>query len=552
MFKKALTLFTLVIFVASTSRNDLVLAQNQEFKKPTFEEIYRDYSFLNTADLAEVVKYQEEEIKKEFERLKEKEKAEKLEFKTEQRNALAELRKSQSNLKKNSDAVEKLRNKYTVTVTVIENNKPRKDKRVDENALANDPDHKTLSEERKSLECLVREWQVKSNKVVYEVKLEKIKNYYEVLETQLDLLQKWPIALQKIEADVQSGKAAERKFANPENIGLRDLGFGDQSDDLKIWQSQEGKQFLEELKKQEYKDRAVKNYVIGLIKLVADNSDLKIPVDEKNIFIIDEDDVNAFAAPGGVWGVNRGLLLNADNEAQLAGVIAHEIGHVIARHYNRMVKKATILQYIMMAVVLVTGNYWLYQGLGFGLSLTMLGVTRGFEMEADILGMQYLEKTGYDPMSFMNFFEKMGRDKVYVRQTSWFRTHPAFAERITNTLREYHFLTPKDQYVINSNDFLEMQARLCVAQELEKSDAAKRSEKQKRPSLTRGQQKREEDLNKECGIEKIVPEQKNSPCDKLELKDFKDKVRAEVTAEKEKREKVEVEEKESKPKLKRL
>jgi len=108
MFKKALTLFTLVIFVASTSRNDLVLAQNQEFKKPTFEEIYRDYSFLNTADLAEVVKYQEEEIKKEFERLKEKEKAEKLEVKTEQRNALASNAKRNGKFRKVEIKVKKM------------------------------------------------------------------------------------------------------------------------------------------------------------------------------------------------------------------------------------------------------------------------------------------------------------------------------------------------------------------------------------------------------------------------------------------------------------
>ncbi|MBI2677033.1 MAG: M48 family metalloprotease [Candidatus Yanofskybacteria bacterium] len=548
MIKKVLSLVILTIFVTSVSLNDLVVAQNQEFKKPTFEEIYQSYSFSDTANLAELVKYPEEDIKKESERLREKEKAEKLEIKTEQKKALAELKKGQKELKKNSDAIEKLRDKYTTTATVVENNKPRKDKRVDENALTNDLEYQVLSEERKNLECQVREWQVKSDKVVHEIKLEKVKTYYEVLKTQLDLLQKWPVALQKIEADKQSGKAAERKFANPENIGLRDLGFGEQSDDLKIWQSSEGKQFLEELKKKEYKDTAVKNYVVGLIKLVADNSDLKIPVDEKNIFIIDEDDVNAFAAPGGVWGINRGLLLNADNEAQLAGVKAHEIGHVTARHYHRMMKKAMMRQLMLLAVILITQNYWLYQGLGFGISLEMLGVSRAFEMEADTLGMQYLEKTGYDPMSFMSFFEKMGRDKGYVRQTSWFRTHPAFAERITNTLREYRYLTPKDNYVQNSSEFLEMQARLCVAKELEEADTAKRVEKQRRPSLTRGQQKKEEDADKQCGIQRTPPEQKNSPCNRPELSDFKDKVRAEVAAEKEKQEKVE---EEPKPKLRR-
>ncbi|MBI2057551.1 MAG: M48 family metalloprotease [Candidatus Yanofskybacteria bacterium] len=538
----------------SVTLNDLVLSQNQEFKKPTFEEIYQSYSFLDTANLAEIVKYPEEDIKKEFERLREKEKTERLEAKTEQRNALAELKKSQNNLKKNSDATEKLRKKYTVTATVIENNKPRKDKRVDENALANDPAYKTLSEERKGLECLVREWQIKSDKVTYEIKLEKIRTYYEVLETQLDLLQKWPVALQKIEADKQSGKAAERKFANPENIGLRDLGVGDQSDDLKKFSKYpEIEADRKEFKKIEYKDQEVRNYVLGMVQLIAKNSDLTIPIKDENVIIIDTEDVNAFAYPGGlIIGINRGLLLHAENEAQLAGVLAHEISHVVARHGHRLMKKVNLWSLAQLASLFIPGGYLVYvisqNLLGFFLNLKLLGVSRGFEIEADILGMQYLEKTGYDPMSYMNFFEKLGRDKGYVRHTSWFKTHPASEERITNTLREYRYLTPKDSYVQNSNDFLEMQARLCVAQELEKADTAKRAEKQRKPSLTRGQQKKEENADKQCGIQKTPPEQKNSPCNRPELSDFKDKVRAEVTAEKEKQEKVE---EEPKPKLRR-
>lgn len=564
MLKKTLSLFTLAIFLFSVTFNDLALAQSQsqEFKKPTFEEIYKNYSFLDTANLSEIVSYSEQELKKELEELKKREFAEKVKIKTEQKNALTELKKGQKALKENASKVEKLRKKYTTTSIVIENNKPRKDKRVDENALANDSDYQTLTKERESLECQVREWQIKSNEMIFEAKLKKIELVYEVLETQLDLLKKWPVALQKVEADIQSGKADERKFADPENIGLRDLGVGDQADDLKIWEkNQEAKQFLEELKKLEYKDTEVKNYVVGLIKLIANNSDLKIPVDEKRIFIINEDDVNAFAAPGGVWGINRGLLLFTENEAELAGVLAHEISHVTARHYDRLRKKdqiaGIIYQAVQLGAMFLTGGtmgllaYYLLQygfmGLGMFLSLKLLGVTRDFEVEADILGMQYLEKTGYSPTSIITLFERMGRDKGYVRQTSYFRTHPAFAERVTNVLKELLFLILKDQYIENSSDFLEMQARLCVAQELEKADAAKRAEKQKRPSLTRGQQKKEEELDEKCGLQRAPLEQKNSPCDKPELKDLKEKVRAEVAAEKEKEEKGE----NSRPKLKR-
>ncbi len=552
MFKKITSLFTLAAFLSYISLADLsAQSKNIEDLKahpPTFEEVYKNYSFVETATLSEVVEYSKDDLKSESERLKEKEKKEVGQLKSEQKQSRVELKKSQNDLKNTSQAIEKIKEKYQTTEVIFENGKPRKEKKINTEAMEKDPDFQTLQEKRKSLECQVREWEAKSNKTAYETGLEKVKIFYEVLKTQVDLLEKWPTESQKIEEEIRSGKSADRKFAHPENIGLRDLGVGDQSDDLKIWQSSEGKQFLEELKKKEYKDQAVKNYVVGLIKSLAANSDLKVPIEEKKVFIIDEEDVNAFAAPGAVIGINLGLLKMADNETQLAGVISHEIGHVTGRHYHRMEKKGNILQYALLAVAIITGNYWLYQGLGFGLSLAMLGVTRGFEMEADILGMQYLEKNGYDPMSFMNFFEKMGRDKGYVRGNSFFRTHPPFEERITNTFREFRFMTPREQYTLNSNDFLEMQARLCVAQELEKADTAKRAEKQKRPSLTRGQQKKEEDADKQCGIQKTPPEQKNSPCNRPELSDFKDKIRAEVAAEKEKREKVE---EEPRPKLRR-
>ena len=132
--------------------------------------------------------------------------------------------------------------------------------------------------------------------------------------------------------------------------------------------------------------------------------------------MVDTDEVNAFALPGGYLYVNKGLILEADNESELAGVLAHEIAHVTARHATERLSKGRLLQFAAVPALFVGGGLsraGIQNGLGLGLNLAVLGITRKSEAEADQLGTQYLWNTGYDPHGFITFFEKLeARQKI--------------------------------------------------------------------------------------------------------------------------------------------
>lgn len=547
MFKKAVTVFTLVTFVSYVSLADL--AGQEKVPKPTLQEIFDNYSFLETADLSLTHSFDKKEIEKELKKLEEKEKAEKLQAIKEQTEAKTTLKNNQNRLKQISSQMTKIRTGYTGEEAVIQDGKTRRVPKVDYDGLNQDKEYATLAEERKKLECQIKEWQVKSDANFYKLKQEKIRVHFDVLKAQLDILQNWPGEIKKIDEEIASGKSAERKFSDPENIGLRDLGFGNPAEDTKYLQNPQLQQIIEDIRKNEYQNPAVRSYIVGLVKTVLENSDLKMPIDDKNIIITPEEDINASAWIGGILTINRGLLKEAENEAQLVGVLSHEISHLAARHSHRLNKKAGIADILMQAaylaaILVVPGGIGMYyaiqygfSGLGFLISLKFLGVSRGFELEADTLGMQYLHKMGYDPMSFMNFFEKMGRNKGYVRHTSWFRTHPAFVERITNAFRELHFLEPKAEYVSNTTAFLEMQARICVDEEIEKTEVNELTKNQYRPTLRRGEQKKEEQIEKDCGLQKPQIEHKQTACDNPALETYKQKIREEIAKEKEREEK---------------
>jgi predicted Zn-dependent protease len=178
----------------------------------------------------------------------------------------------------------------------------------------------------------------------------------------------------------------------------------------------------------------------------------------------------------------------------LAGVIAHEIAHVTARHGARLMKKANIYNYLFqvaqVAAMIFTGGtvgagtYYALQygffGLGMVLNLTLLGVSRDFEEEADQLGAQYAWNAGYDPKGFVSFFDKMASEKGYVQSASFFRTHPPFYERIVSTFSEIEYLPPKRDLAVDSTAFRQIKEQLSKVQE---QDGWKRQEK---PTLRRG------------------------------------------------------------------
>src|SRR5208282_1165339 len=184
-------------------------------------------------------------------------------------------------------------------------------------------------------------------------------------------------------------------------------------------------------------DPVVNEYVNRIGQNLVRNSDAKVPF---TIKVIDSDEVNAFALPGGFFYVNSGLILAADEEAELAGVMAHEISHVAARHGMRQMTRANIAQLATIPLIFVGGGigYGIYEAAGLGLPLTFMKFQRNFEAEADYLGLQYMYKAGYDPQAFISFFEKIKAQEKTKPGTlaKAFATHPQTPDRIEKSQAE--------------------------------------------------------------------------------------------------------------------
>jgi predicted Zn-dependent protease len=204
----------------------------------------------------------------------------------------------------------------------------------------------------------------------------------------------------------------------------------------------------------EYVNRVAQNLVL--------HSDAKVPFTVK---VIDSDEVNAFALPGGFFYVNKGLILAADNEAELAGVMAHEISHVIARHGVENQVKGELMQYGALAGILLGGpilSNVLYSGSGFFEGMAFLKFSRNAEREADKLGTQYLYAAGYDPTALATMFEKLeGKEKKKPgTMAKLFADHPAPADRRSASLALAARFPEREEYVINTSEFQRVKARL--------------------------------------------------------------------------------------------
>ncbi len=233
-------------------------------------------------------------------------------------------------------------------------------------------------------------------------------------------------------------------------------------------------------------DPVINEYVNRVGQNLVRNSDAKVPF---TIKVVDSDVINAMALPGGFFYVNSGLILAADNEAELAGVMAHEIAHVAARHTTRQLTRAQFANYMSLPLFFVGGGIGLAarEAAGIGLPMTFLKFSRTFEAEADYLGIQYMYKAGYDPNEFVNFFEKIQAQekKKPGSMAKVFTDHPQTPDRITKSQEEIAtILPPKDQYIETTSEFNDMKSRLAAIENRHKVDDANNPNK---PTLRRGQ-----------------------------------------------------------------
>jgi len=211
-------------------------------------------------------------------------------------------------------------------------------------------------------------------------------------------------------------------------------------------------------------DPVVTEYINRIGQNLVRNSDAKVPF---TIKVIDSADINAFALPGGFLFVNSAIILAADDEAELAGVMAHEIAHVAARHATRQMTRSQMFTLASIPLVFVGGGIGLAvrEAVGLAVPLSMTKFSRGFEAEADYLGVEYMYLSGYDPQAFISFFERVQAQEKQKPGfiTKAFSGHPQTADRIHKTQQEIARILPaRDAYVVSTSDFEEVKSRLTA------------------------------------------------------------------------------------------
>jgi beta-barrel assembly-enhancing protease len=258
--------------------------------------------------------------------------------------------------------------------------------------------------------------------------------------------------------------AADKKQKdNIDNIGNRDVGKGINRYSIEK-EIALGKSLAQEVERTSkvIDDPVIAEYVNRVGQNLVKHSDAQVPF---TIKVIDSDEVNAFALPGGFFFVNTGLILAAENESELAGVMAHEIAHVAARHGTRQATRAEIANWASLPLIFLGGwaGYGIRQAAGLALPLGFLKFSRGFEEEADYLGVQYMYAAGYDPNGMVTFFERIQAKEKHKpgAVSKAFSTHPQTPERIDRAQKEIAQLLPsKEAYIVTTSDFDSIKGRL--------------------------------------------------------------------------------------------
>ena len=288
---------------------------------------------------------------------------------------------------------------------------------------------------------------------------------------------------------------------NPAMIGKRNINKG--TDKFFGWlggsrekEMQIGRQLALEIEQQEklVTDPVITEYVNRVGQNIVLHSDAKVPF---TIKVIDSDEVNAFALPGGFFFVNRGLILAADNESELAGVMAHEIAHVTARHAMENSGKGSLINYGMLATIILgvpVAAPIINNGGGILAGLASLKFSRGAEEEADRLGVQYLYAAGYDPTGMATMFEKLASQNKKKPGTiaKLFSTHPQSTDRRDSSLQLVARFPEKEEYVISTSEFQRVKgyllkitnAKAGVSTDFDPTDESRPTLKKRQPDAT--------------------------------------------------------------------
>jgi tetrahydromethanopterin S-methyltransferase subunit G len=262
---------------------------------------------------------------------------------------------------------------------------------------------------------------------------------------------------------VKAGSLEDVNAVGTRNIGARGMGnWYSTESEIKM-----GKQYADEIEKSTrfIGDPVITEYVNRIGQNIVKNSDCKVPF---TIKVIDTDEINAMALPGGFFYVNSGLILAADEEAELAGVMAHEIAHVCAHHAAREMTRANYAQIGMVPLIMMTGYSWtgygIYEATQLLIPITFLEFSREFEAQADYLGVQYMFRAGYDPQAFVTFFEKIQNLEKQKpgAVAKVFENHPQTPDRIEHSEEEIaKILPPKEEYLVTTSEFNDVKSRLA-------------------------------------------------------------------------------------------
>ena len=313
-----------------------------------------------------------------------------------------------------------------------------------------------------------------------------------------------------------AGFAKDNKKKDPDEIGNRDVGKGVN------WYSIEkeiglGKGLAQDVERQAkiIDDPVIAEYVNRIGQNLVRNSDAKVPF---TIKVIDSEDVNAFALPGGFFFVNSGLILKAESEAELAGVMSHEIAHVAARHGTKQATRGQIANLATIPLIFMGGwaGYGIRQGASILIPMGFLSFSRAFESEADMLGLEYMYKAGYDPTAFVDFFEKIQslEKKKPGTMAKVFSTHPLTDDRIKNAQKNIQeLLKAKPEYVVTTSEFNDVKGRLLAMHNRRKVDDkdVNRPKLRRAPGSTTGPIDADEDGKKPKADEDERPTLKRRP-----------------------------------------